>query len=179
MADEPQETQPQSASRYERVKQILDAAQGGVTPSYQGLGRFWNLPLDKFMKATLYGIRLIADPVPPDPCDDIIKPTRSCCQDDEEPASTPSPPEGGGEGGHSCCGGGPPLTGGGGVDPFTGGPQPSRKRGAASGLIKGLRGEFPFDGTQFPPLMWGGQRVSASDIIFIQGWIDDGCPATD
>ena len=60
-------------------------AQGGVTPSYQGLGRFWNLPLEQLMKATLYGIRLIADPVPPDPCDDINKPTRSCCQD-EDPA---------------------------------------------------------------------------------------------
>src|SRR6185503_15238088 len=48
-----------------------------------------------------------------------------------------------------------------------------------SGLIKGLKGEFPFDGTQFPPLMWGGQRVSASDIIFIQSWIDAGCPASD
>ncbi|HKP11904.1 MAG TPA: tyrosinase family protein, partial [Blastocatellia bacterium] len=52
-------------------------------------------------------------------------------------------------------------------------------RGAASGLIKGLKGTFPFDGTQFPPLMWGGQRVSSSDILFIQQWIDDGCPATD
>jgi tyrosinase len=57
--------------------------------------------------------------------------------------------------------------------------KPSKGRGAASGLIKGLKGEFPFDGTQFPPLMWGGQRASASDIIFIQGWIDDGCPASD
>lgn len=180
MSDEPQDTQPQAASRYERVKQILDAAQGKVTPSYQGLGRFWNLPLDKFMKATLYGIRLIAEPFPPDHCDDLINPTpgRSCCQD-EEPAPQPMPapePEGGG---HSCCGGGG-TTGGGGGDPFAGGgPKSSRGRGAASGLIKGLKGEFPFDDTQFPPLMWGGQRVSASDIIFIQSWIDDGCPASD
>src|SRR5215216_3962209 len=168
MADQPQDQQPQAASRYERVKQILDAAQGSVTPSYQGLGRFWNLPLDTFMKATLYGIRLISEPIPPDPCDDIVNPTRSCCQD-EEPAPQPAPPpmpEGGG--GHSCCGGGESPGGGG------GGSKPSKGRGAASGLIKGLKGEFPFDGTQFPPLMWGGQRVSASDIIFIQSWIDDG-----
>src|ERR1044071_5808266 len=108
MADQSQDQQPQAASRYERVKQILDAAQGGVTPSYQGLGRFWNLPLERFMKATLYGIRLISEPVPPDPCDDI-KPTRSCCQDEEpapQPVSQPAPqpaPEGGA---HSCCGGG-------------------------------------------------------------------------
>jgi tyrosinase len=176
MADEPQDTQPLAASRYEHVKQILDAAQGSETPSYQGLGRFWNLPLEKFMTATLYGIRLIAEPVEPGPCDDIINPTpaRSCCQDDEPAPVTPppQPPEGGGEGGHSCCG--PKELPGGG-----GGSKSSKGRGAASGLIKGLRGEFPFDGTQFPPLMWGGQRVSASDIIFIQSWIDDGCPASD
>jgi tyrosinase len=177
MADQPQDKQPPAASRYERVKQILDAAQGSATPSYQGLGRFWNLPLEEFMQATLYGIRLIAEPVEPDPCDDINTPTRSCCQD-EEPAPPPAPrpmPEGGG---HSCCGGGG-TSGGGGESPGGGGGKPSKGRGAASGLIKGLKKEFPFDGTQFPPLMWGGQRVSASDIIFIQSWIDDGCPATD
>lgn len=176
MADEPQDQQPQTASRYARVKQILDAAQGSVTPSYQGLGRFWNLPLDAFMKATLYGIRLIAEPIPPDPCDDIVNPTRSCCQDEEQAPAPPPPPEGGG---HSCCGGSVSAGSGGGETSFGGGAQPSKGRGAASGLIKGLKGEFPFDGTQFPPLMWGGQRVSASDIIFIQSWIDDGCPASD
>lgn len=180
MADEPQDKQPQATSRYTRVKQILDAAQGSATPSYQGLGRFWNLPLDAFMKATLYGIRLIADPIPPDPCDDIVNPTRSCCQDDE-PAPQPAPvpaPEGGG---HSCCRGSM-TTVGGGESPGGvrgGGAKPSKGRGAASGLIKGLMGEFPFDGTQFPPLMWGGQRVSATDIILVQSWIDDGCPASD
>ena len=180
MADQPQDTQPQAASRYERVKQILDAAQGSATPSYQGLGRFWHLPLDAFMKATLYNIRLIAEPIEPDPCDDIINPTRSCCQD-EEPAPRPEPPPTPEGGGHSCCGG-DVLTGGGAESQGGGGgvgAKPSKGRGAASGLIKGLKGEFPFDGTQFPPLMWGGQRVSASDIIFIQGWIDDGCPASD
>src|ERR1044071_3004756 len=182
MADQPQDKPPQAAPGHARGKQILDAAQGDVTPSYQGLGRFWNLPLERFMKATLYGIRLIAEPVPPDPCDDI-KPTRSCCQDEEpapqltSPPPPQSPPEGGG---HSCCGGGG-ITGGGGEPQggVGGSPKPCKGRGAASGLIKGLKGEFPFDGTQFPPLMWGGQRVSASDIIFIASWIDDGCPATD
>jgi tyrosinase len=174
MADQPQDQRPQAASRYERVRQILDAAQGAAAPSYQGLGRFWNLPLEKFLTATLYGIRLIAEPAEPDPCDDIVNPTRSCCQDEgPAPAAPPAPPE---EGGHSCCG--PKDTSsGGGVG--GGGAKPSKGRGAASGLIKGLKGEFPFDGTQFPPLMWGGRRVSASDIIFIEGWIDDGCPAAD
>jgi tyrosinase len=179
MADQQQQdTQPQAASHYERVRQILDAAQGSVTPSYQGLGLFWRLPLETFMKATLYGIRLIADPVPPDPCDDIHDPTHggSCCQDDEPEHVTPPPtPEGGG---HSCCG--PTESPGGGSGSGGGGVKSSKGRGAASGLIKGLKGEFPFNGTQFPPLLWGVQtRVSASDIIFIQSWIDDGCPATD
>jgi tyrosinase len=49
-------------------------------------------------------------------------------------------------------------------------------RSASSGLIKGLRGEAPFDGDRFPPLPWGGQRVSEDDIGFIADWIDDGCP---
>lgn len=173
MADQPQDKQPPAASRYERVKQILDAAQGSVTPSYNGLGRFWNLPPDALMKAKLYGILLIAEPPAPDPCDDIVKPTRSCCADDEpEPEPAPTP-EGGG--GHSCCG--PKESPGGGIGGSK--PKPSKGRGEASGLIKGLKGLFPFDGTQFPPLMWGGQRVSASDIIFIQSWIDAGCPTTD
>ena len=184
MSDEPQGKQPQPESRYERVKQILDAAQGSVTPSYQGLGRFWNLPLEKFLTVKLYGIQLIAPAgTGSSECDEVIDPapTRSCCQD-EEPAPQPEQPPKpeGGVGGHSCCGGGGSIGGGGGTHGSGGGgSKPSRGRGAASGLIKGLKGEFPFDGTQFPPLMWGGQRVSSTDIIFIESWIDDGCPATD
>jgi tyrosinase len=52
-------------------------------------------------------------------------------------------------------------------------------RSARSGLIRGLRGEPPFDGQRFPPLMWGGDRVADADIRFIADWIDDGCPADD
>lgn len=52
-------------------------------------------------------------------------------------------------------------------------------RGARSGLVKGLRGQPPFDGTQFPRLPWGGQVVAAEEISFISEWIDDGCPAGD
>lgn len=60
-------------------------------------------------------------------------------------------------------------------------PKPAKfpGRGAASGLIRGLRGQFPFDGTQFPPLPWGGTRVDDQDIQFIEKWIDDGCPEND
>jgi tyrosinase len=56
-------------------------------------------------------------------------------------------------------------------------PQPGR--GAASGLVKGLKGQAPFDGTQFPKLPWGGTAVAYDDIAFIEKWIDDGCPEND
>jgi tyrosinase len=52
-------------------------------------------------------------------------------------------------------------------------------RGDASGLVQGLRGLYPFDGTQFARLPWGGSPVPESDIQFIASWIDDGCPAED
>ena len=65
----------------------------------------------------------------------------------------------------SCCapapsGGGPPFPG----------------RGAKSGLVRGLRGQAPFDGTQFPRLPWGGSTVAPDDVELISAWIDDGCP---
>jgi tyrosinase len=47
---------------------------------------------------------------------------------------------------------------------------------SGAGLPRGLRGQYPFDGTQFPPLPWGGSRVAESDIRFIAQWIADGCP---
>jgi tyrosinase len=52
-------------------------------------------------------------------------------------------------------------------------------RGAASGLIQGLRGHAPFDGSRFPPLPWGGGTVAEDDVRFISDWIDDGCPPED
>ena len=52
-------------------------------------------------------------------------------------------------------------------------------RGASSGLIKGLKGQPPFDGSQFPKLPWGGSPVGFEDIAFIEKWIDDGCPEHD
>ena len=52
-------------------------------------------------------------------------------------------------------------------------------RGAASGLIKGLKGQPPFDGSQFPRLPWGGSPVADADIDFIERWIDDGAPERD
>lgn len=52
-------------------------------------------------------------------------------------------------------------------------------RGAKSGLVRGLRGQAPFDGTRFPRLPWGGTAVAKEDIEFISQWIDDGCPESD
>jgi tyrosinase len=52
-------------------------------------------------------------------------------------------------------------------------------RGARSGLVQGLRGEAPFDGSQFPPLPWGGKPVSNEQLQFISDWIDDDCPEQD
>ncbi|MEM8961287.1 MAG: tyrosinase family protein [Acidobacteriota bacterium] len=64
------------------------------------------------------------------------------------------------ENGSSCCSG-------------------SSTRSARSGLIRGLDGEAPFDGTRFPPLPWGGSPVAEDDIAFIARWIDDGCHEED
>ena len=52
-------------------------------------------------------------------------------------------------------------------------------RGARSGLVRGLRGEPPFDGSQFPQLPWHGKPVAEEDILEISDWIDAGCPAED
>jgi tyrosinase len=54
-----------------------------------------------------------------------------------------------------------------------------RSRSERSGLVQGLRGEPPFDGSRFPRLPWGGRAVDAADIASIAEWIDDGCPASD
>jgi tyrosinase len=137
-------------SRYQRVKEILNRAQGPVCPSYQGYGKFWELPLAQFLTVEIYGVRMIA-PAPPasDGASGLFQltPKGSCCHSGaSEPATAPAPAQG---------------------------------RGAASGLIRGLKGECPFDGTQFPPLPWDGTPVSAADIQFIQDWIDAGCPEDD
>jgi tyrosinase len=66
----------------------------------------------------------------------------------------------------SCCHGGTADT-------------PAESRSARSGLIRGLRGQTPFNGTQFPRLPWGGQIVPEEEINFIAEWIDDGCPESD
>lgn len=136
-------------SRYQRVKEILNAAAEGSQADYQGYGKFWELPLSQLLELEIYGVRMIApesgEPEPPAPA---TPPGGSCCH--HPPAPKPSGPS-----------------------------KPTPGRGAASGLIKGLRAQRPFDGSQFPRLPWGGKVVADSDIAFIEAWIDDGCPATD
>jgi len=49
----------------------------------------------------------------------------------------------------------------------------------ASALLLGLRGQQPFDGSQFPRLPWGRPAMAESDIAEIAEWIADGAPETD
>jgi tyrosinase len=58
-----------SKQQYERVKAILTTAAGDSPADYAGLGRFGDLPADRFLTATLYGIPLIA------PAEGV----KSCC----------------------------------------------------------------------------------------------------
>src|SRR6201999_447639 len=129
MADK--ETTDKSATRFARVRRILDDAANGAEADY-GLGPtpFWQVDLDHLLKLSIFGVRLIAPP------------TQSpCCAED----------------GVAYC------------------------RSAASGLIKGLRGEAPFDGSRLPrpPRGKGADEPAEDDILFIADWIDDGCPPDD
>ena len=53
-----------SASRYERVKAILDAAAGDSTSDYGGAGRFWDDGVEKLKAARVYGVAMIAPEQP-------------------------------------------------------------------------------------------------------------------
>lgn len=157
MAEHPQAT----ATRIDRVREILDDASGEVCASYNGLGTFWHLPRRELLALKLYGIRMFAPEYEP--------------VADTEPEPKAAEAE---RAAPSCCGSKPA--------PATAGPTPAPVetaiaggRGAASGLIRGLRGRYPFDGTSFPPLPWGGRRLTNEEIDFIEAWIDDGCPEED
>lgn len=49
----------------------------------------------------------------------------------------------------------------------------------ASALLLGLRGEQPFDGTQYPRLPFGREPLPVHDIEMIAQWIADGAPESD
>jgi len=119
-------------SRYRRVVEILDAAAGESRADYGGVGAFWHLDYEDFLRVEVEGVRMIAPP-------------------QEEKAA-----------GSCCCS-----------------PNGACSRSDASGLILGLRGEDPFDGSRFPPLPWGGEQVAPAEVGFIADWIDDGCPEDD
>ena len=50
---------------------------------------------------------------------------------------------------------------------------------AVPALISGLRGNAPFDGSQFPRLPWGRPPMAEADIAEIAEWIRDGAPAAE
>ena len=142
-------------SRCARVRAILDQAAQGAAASYEGHDRFWNLPLPQLLELELYGVRMIA------PAGE-----GGVASGDADRGAGNASTHG------TCCHTAP--------TPAPAAPRPGESgRGAASGLIKGLKGQFPFDGSQFPPLPWGGTRVADADVRFIEQWIDDGCPAED
>lgn len=146
------------------MKEILTKAHKDSTADYQGYGKFWELPLSELLEIKIYGVRMIAEAPPAIDCGTfeqgasstlISLPTTSadCCCSTPKPSITNIPAS-----------------------------QTTAKnpgRGEKSGLIIALRGQTPFDNTQFPPFMWGGDRVDASDIQFISNWIDDGCPQSE
>jgi tyrosinase len=142
-------------TRYVRVKEILDAAAGASTADYGGIGRPWHLPLARFTTVEVYGVRMIAPPAPASA--PAALPVRGGC-------------------GCGCATGGQDPDG----DPPGARVPPHPGRGAASGLVRGLRGEAPYDGSVFPRLPWGGAGfVADDDVAFIADWIDDGCPGDD
>lgn len=165
-------TRRKKQTSYDRVKEILNEAAEGSQANYQGYGNFWEtLSLKAFEKVKIYGIQMIA-PVPESSCDEILdeKPA-DCCSSHESDAETDQKKEGN-------------------LFLMLRPAQPKYKgRGAASGLIKGLKGEFPYDADSFngkensdghfPRLPWGGKEVSEKDIKFISNWIDQGCPEND
>ena len=144
-------------SRHARFRQIMNAAAASAHADYQGYGRFWELPLPQLRQFELYGIPMMRSGGGRPP-----------------PAAAPS--AGAAPAPASCCSPAPPAPGVPGAPP--GATQsPARSGGGDdAGLVRGLRGQFPFDGTQFPPLPWGGTRVAEGDIVFIAAWIADGCP---
>lgn len=191
------ESKEKGSKRFQRVVEILDAAQGDCVPDYQGYGAFWR-DIKVLEKAELYGQRMIAPPEPGDAEDPNAPPKGSCCgggganangadASGREPVQSPDPHDNepavravdldaaqyvvnatcwpsGGSGG----------SGGGGSNGS------SNKRSNRSGLIRGLRGEYPFDGNVFPALLWhAAHKVSESDIAYIAAWIDAGCPTTE
>ena len=131
MSSEPPATGAQPPGRYQRVQQILNQAAGDSKADYQGVGRFWNLPLADFLTVVVCQVRMSA------PAAGEAAPTG--CPVTSPAAATGTP----------CCHAGPKPPP---PPPVPAVGSPSAARGARSGLIIGLKGAWPFDGTQFPRL---------------------------
>lgn len=159
-----------TSNGYSKVIQILNDIQGSQVPDYQGLHAFW-LNVDTFKKAVLYGQRLIApttDNVSPT---DIKKKGGGCCgkneTDTQTETATPLNTTHQQPHDSNCW-----PTGGHGTDPIS----PNNARSEQSAIIKGLRGEYPFDHSIFPPLLWDAKRrATDAEIRIIAQWIDNGC----
>ncbi|NQY09327.1 MAG: tyrosinase family protein [Flavobacteriales bacterium] len=155
---------------YAKFKRIMDEAAGNSTADYQGHGRFWNtLSIKELQEVSIYGIKMIA---PVDGTSDAPQNTPSeipdCCHPRDTPkVETPD-----------CCPHDPDAKDGDDhhhhhdetAETYTPG------RGAASGLVKGLKGQFPYDDSQFPRLPFEGEAVPLRGIQFIERWIDAGLP---
>jgi len=150
---------PKPAVRYAEIKSILNNIQGKTVPDYQGLKAFW-LDHDTFLSAVIYGQRMIA----PDP--------NAGSGDSSGPGATSG----------SCCGSSAEKSQSTGCWPSGGGRHDTgsdrdTSRSDQSGIIRGLRGQAPFDGSVFPALLWDSKRsATTSEINTIAAWIDDGCP---
>ncbi len=46
-------------TKFERVRQILNAAAEGFSPSHAGKGKFWNLPLDQLKALKILGVKVV------------------------------------------------------------------------------------------------------------------------
>lgn len=133
-------------TRYQIVQEILSNAAGNLNPDHDSSGRFWELPRDRFVELTIYGVELIPK---------------------QYRGSTAAQPSH--VGGASCCShGAAPAA------------APASSSSASSvqdaGLIKALRGLYPFDGSHFPRMPLGRPPVAEDDIRYIERWIADGCP---
>src|SRR5262249_12669087 len=101
---------------------------------------------------------------------DRASPDRAAARGLELVARAPAPAPG------SCCGGSAAAPARASQAGTAARPRRHPGRGAASGLVRGLKGLPPFDGVQSPRLPWNGKPVAAADIQVIEDWIDDGCP---
>ena len=168
-------------SRYERVIEILNDAQGSGNPDYQGYEGFWRC-IETFKQAVIYGQHMIAAAPSKQHPSSESKGDGKCCGAN---ADTDTQVDTGAAVEAVNLEPGPDSTTPSNCWPSGGssrsdGSNNESKRGDRSGIIIGLRGEYPFDGKIFPPLLWDAAHpVAATDIAFIAEWIDAGMPEED